>query len=130
MCAAIVNTDPFNMSAGIGKWASFSCNILCSHNELITWFVNGSPLPSIETAGFMFQTNPPHSYCSTLNTFDSTLSLKIEHPLDFPVTVHCAIVSVCDLNSNCTATTCFSEDAYLEGKAIHRTKLYFLMHHL
>ena len=118
LCTAIINTNPLSKSAEAGEWVTFSCGILCSRNDLIAWFVNGSALSTVEIDhnGLMFKTSPPHSYCSSLDGFTSVLSLKSNQPLELPMSVHCAVIYVCDwMTTNCTMRTCFSEDAYLEG---------------
>ena len=115
--AATINMDPINRSAVVGEWVTFSCNIDCSTtlSDIVIWFVNGSSLMSIQDDGIMHKTIPLHSYCSNPEGFNSELSLRTNRVLDNPINIHCAIVSVCDLNSNCTTTACFSEDAYLQG---------------
>lgn len=117
--SAIIEMDPFNTSSKTGQWALFSCSILCSHRDLITWYVNGSTLSSAEGHGFTFQTDPSHSYCSVTdsNMLNYTLSLKVDYPIDRKINIHCAVVSLCDSESapNCSITTCHSGDAYLDG---------------
>ena len=110
-----------NTSVSVGEWAMFTCSIHCSPRELVTWFVNGSPVLSAESYGFKFRTDPQHSHCNDTNSegFSSTLSLKVDHPIQYPkVNIYCAVVSLmCDLVSspNCTSTVCHSQLAHLEG---------------
>ena len=114
-----------NQIVAAGEWAVFSCEILCSQNELLTWFVNGSPLPSLENEeGAKFHKSPDyaHGHCNNLffpNVINTThmLSVQFDRSLDDVLSVYCAVVSLCDLTvANCTPATCFSDVAYLEGK--------------
>lgn len=118
--AAMIYVDPSNASIEAGQWVMFSCSIFCSHRQLITWFVNGSTLSLAEAYGFVFKSDPPHSYCSDMEGFNSTLSLKLDRPIDNKINIHCAVVSLCDLDStaNCTTTSCYSGGAYLEGISV------------
>ena len=125
--ALIRDINPLNQTVAAEQWAHFSCQILCSQNELITWFVNDSPLPSFESLiGAKFRKHPAsdHSHCNNLSIPNETqhvLSLQIDYSLDVPLRVYCAVVSLCDqLNAiNCTPMMCFSNTAYLEGIAKH-----------
>ena len=125
--SASVAVNPLNQTVAAGDWATFSCQILCSQNELITWFVNSSPLPSLESEeGAKFQKSPDyvHSHCNNLlfpnvNNTTHMLSVQFDHSLDSQLSVYCAVVSLCDLTTvtpNCTPSMCFSDVAYLEGK--------------
>ena len=122
--SALIVVHPLNQTAAAGDWATFSCQILYSQNELITWFVNSSPLPSLESEGAKFQKSSDyvHSHCNNLlfpNINDTThmLSVQFDHSLDSQLSVYCAVVSLCDLTTpNCTPSMCFSDVAYLEGK--------------
>ena len=105
-----------------GEWANFSCQLLCSHDQLITWFVNDSPLPSLESSiGAKFRKHPEsdHGHCNNFSIPNETqhiLSLQLDSSFDDPLSVICAVVSLCALNAvNCTPTMCFSDTAYLEG---------------
>ena len=115
-CIATINRNPLSKSIGVGEWVSFSCNIHCSNNDLVVWFVNGSALSIIETYGLMFQTSPPHSYCtSNQHGIDRILFLKSNQTLEYALSLQCAVVPLCDVISNCTMRMCFSEDAFLQG---------------
>ena len=122
--ALIRDINPLNQTVTTEQWAHFSCQILCSQNELITWFVNDSPLPSFDRSiGAKFRKHPAgdHSHCnnfSILNETQHILSVQLDYsPDDDPLRVYCAVVSPCDqLNAiNCTPVMCFSDTAYLEG---------------
>ena len=111
--------NPLSKSVGVGEWVSFLCNIQCSNNDLVAWFVNGSALPIIETYGLIFQTSPPHSYCTSYqNGFDRILFLKSNQTLEYVLSVQCAVIPLCDIPSNCTMRICLSEDAILQGNYI------------
>jgi hypothetical protein len=118
LCTAIINMNPSSKSIEVGEWVSFSCNIQCSNNDLVAWFVNGSSLPIVEEYGLIFQTSPQHSYCTTnQNGLDSlrVLSLKSNRTLEYALSVQCAVITLCDITSNCTMRMCFSEEAFLQG---------------
>ena len=89
----------------------------------MTWFVNGSPLPSLESsigAKFRKQPDNDHSHCNNFSIPNETLHIlyiELDRSIDDPLGVYCTVVSLCDLNTpNCTPTMCFSDTVYLEGK--------------
>ena len=122
--SAFIGVNPLNQTVAGGEWAHFSCEILCSQNEFLTWFVNGSPLPSIESEeGAKIHRSPDyvHGHCNNFsfpNVNDTThvLSVQFDRSLDDVLSVYCAVVSLCDLTAaNCTPATCYSDVAYLKG---------------
>ena len=107
--------DPSNQTSIANN---FSCAIQCSHTELITWFVNGLPLPAFKDE-FHFQRYPKPPYCSQQHSMSSEIHslsiLMLNQTFSAPLVVYCAVVSVCNKDaSNCSEHTCFSENAYLE----------------
>ena len=105
-----------------GEWVHISCEILCSQNEFVTWFMNDLPLPSLERSiGAKFHKHPgsDHSHCNNFSIPNETLhvlSIQLNGSFESPLSVYCAVVSLCDLNAvNCTPMMCFSDTTYLEG---------------
>ena len=96
--------------------ANFSCIVHCSNTELITWFINGSPLPS---GSIEFQRYPETSYCSQYHSMSNethTLAIVASQTTSLSLAVYCAVVTVCNKGAlNCSEHTCFSENAYFEG---------------
>ena len=97
-----------------------NCTIQCSNSELITWFVNGLPLPAFEDE-LHFQRYPKTPYCSQQHSMSNethTLSILTQNQsltLSAPLVVYCAVVTVCNKGvSNCSEHACFSDNAYLE----------------
>ena len=120
MLTAVVGGNLSNQSTGTGEWTFVSCKILRTQNELVVWFVNGSPLSSLEAGLFQRSPNIGHSHCNNVSNPEITthgLSLRFDHQFYIPVNVYCAVISICDITSNnCSPKTCFSDIAYLEGK--------------
>ena len=121
MLTAVIGGNLSNQSVGTGEWTFVSCKILCTQNELVVWFVNGSVLSSLEPGLFQRSPNTGHSHCNNISSPKITthgLSIRFDHQfLYIPVNVYCAVISICDITSNnCSPTTCFSDIAYLEGK--------------
>ena len=84
--------------------------------------MNESPLPSLESSiGVKFRKHPEsdHDHCNNFSIPNETqhiLSVQFGSSFDDPLSVNCAVVSLCALNAvNCTPTMCFSDTAYLEG---------------
>ena len=107
--------DPSNQTSVANN---FSCTIQCSNTELITWFVNGLPLPAFEDE-LHFRRYPKPPYCSQQHSMSSethTLSIMaLNHTFSAPLVVYCAVVTLCNKGaSNCSEHTCFSKNAYLE----------------
>ena len=127
---AIIGGNLSNQSIGTGEWTFFSCKTLCTQNELIVWFVNGSVLSSLEDRLFQRSPNTPHSHCNNVSSSDTVthaLSLRFDHQFDIPVNVYCAVLSICDITSNtrhCSPKICYSDVAYLEGKPYNNNNRY------
>ena len=100
MLIAVIGGSLANQSVEMGEWIFILCNTLCTQNELVTWFVNGSALPSLERSGVMFQRLSPytsHSHCNNgtiPRIIKHGLSLRFDHQFNIPVNVYCAVTSI------------------------------------
>ena len=102
---------------------NFTCGLQCSEKDLMAWFLNGSALSLYQDTGLNYQQNPRHSYCGTsqrISKENHTLSLMANFGLDYPLEIHCVLISGCRESSvqECIPYTCSSESARfdLQGK--------------
>ena len=106
----------------VGEWTNFTCGVHCSQSEYITWFVhvNGSTIPLFEGAvsGLKVQNYPQSSLCSmshALKKETHSIALMLNHNLDLPLMIYCAVISVCKRNMpGCTTHSCYSQNTYLD----------------